>query len=1171
MASEHYQQPREELVIEEGNQPSRLLERHISRLEAVYQMSEAVSRATDLHQIYDLAMDTLFTTLLVDRVSILEFDEENVMRFRAWRGLSDGYRKMAEGHSPWPADAVDPQIVLTPSVADDLTLDEGLRERILAEGIGALAFIPLLHAGRLLGKFMLYYDRPHNFTEEELKLAQTIASIVASATEHRRSHAALREAYTRIEERVEARTAQLKQEIRQRRMVEAALQRESEHLRLLQELAVAVNEAASIEEAFEVALEKICGFTGWPFAHVYIKEDTAGEEGEAALVPAGIWHCVDETLEIFQEAMVGTRIRPGEGWLGEILMNRRPVWLKDIAKHNGFVRKDNFQSLSIQNSFALPVLVGEEVVAVLEFMTTEERADEELLDQLAAVAIGNQLGRAVERARAEEKIRHSRDFYLNLFEGFPTMIWHCRPDGFYDYFNQTWLDFTGRSLEEEIGDGWEAGVHPDDLPHLLKTWRQALDGQTPFVLEYRVRRHDGQYRWLAEHGRPYFDMNGRFAGFIGTCFDVTEQREMEMALRKNQAMLAEAQRVAQMGSFEWDAKTGALFWSDEMYRIYGVDRETFQPTVERTRAMSDPATLPALTLEEMSQLKPGQEHDFYYTIIRPDGERRILHGRRRPVFAADGSLLRVYGTAQDVTEAKATEAALRQREAQYRTLARNIPSASISLFDKDLRVILMDGSMTPYEVADHKEAEGRTLWELLPLEERLGTTADERLAPYYAALRGESSQFELAYNGRTYLVHTLPLYDESGEVYAGMLMSQDITERKEVERQLARTAQQLVALNNVGQLLVSSLDLDTVLRRVLDTLRPLLKAAGVFVLLYENENTLIFAAASQLGEGDLTGQRVPAAGGIAGSVLATGKPVLVQGEEAERRAYSAIAEVTNFIPRAVVVAPLQMQGRLIGVMEAVHNDPNAFPPSALTMLEAVAAWTSIAISNAHFHQQAQAGQLRLRQLAAQLVNTQEEERQRVSQRLHDGAGQTLTALKIGLDLLEPTLDERSSQQLREASALVEQTIEDIRVLAYDLRPPELDVMGLASALEDQCREFARRTQLLITYHVDEVPHELPDVISLSFYRLLQEALDNVAKHAEATQVDVRLNIRDDKIELTVQDDGRGFEGASLGIPLSSSYGLGLLGMQERFERLNGSLTILSWVGSGTILRAVVPL
>src|SRR5690606_34045598 len=132
---------------------------------------------------------------------------------------------------------------------------------------------------------------------------------------------------------------------------------------------------------------------------------------------------------------------------------------------------------------------------------------------------------------------------------------------------------------------------------------------------------------------------------------------------------------------------------------------------------------------------------------------------------------------------------------------------------KDLRVMLMDGSMTPYEVTDHKEAEGQTLWELLPLEQRLGTTPAERLAPYYAALRGESSQFEVEYRGHTYLVHTLPLHDEAGEVYAGMLMSQDITERKEAERQLARTAQQLVALNNVGQLLVSTLDLDTILRR----------------------------------------------------------------------------------------------------------------------------------------------------------------------------------------------------------------------------------------------------------------------------------------------------------------------------------------------------------------------
>src|SRR5690606_37422203 len=110
MARKSYPQPGEKLVrLEEEGQRSPLLAKHIGWLEAIYQISEAVSRAANLTQIYDQAMDTLLTTLKVNRVSILEFDEDNVMRFRAWRGLSAGYRKFAEGHSPWPAGAVDPQ------------------------------------------------------------------------------------------------------------------------------------------------------------------------------------------------------------------------------------------------------------------------------------------------------------------------------------------------------------------------------------------------------------------------------------------------------------------------------------------------------------------------------------------------------------------------------------------------------------------------------------------------------------------------------------------------------------------------------------------------------------------------------------------------------------------------------------------------------------------------------------------------------------------------------------------------------------------------------------------------------------------------------------------------------------------------------------------------------
>jgi PAS domain S-box-containing protein len=149
-------------------------------LAAIYRLSEAITHAADVGQICEEALDTLQHVLRADRASVLLLDQDGVMRFKAWRGLSDQYRRAVEGHSPWPPDARDPQPVLVPDVQAEPAL-QALAPTILAENIRALAFIPLIYQGRLMGKFMIYYDRPHSFSDEEVLLARTIASHIAFA------------------------------------------------------------------------------------------------------------------------------------------------------------------------------------------------------------------------------------------------------------------------------------------------------------------------------------------------------------------------------------------------------------------------------------------------------------------------------------------------------------------------------------------------------------------------------------------------------------------------------------------------------------------------------------------------------------------------------------------------------------------------------------------------------------------------------------------------------------------------------------------------------------------------------------------------------------------------------------------------------------------------------
>jgi PAS domain S-box-containing protein len=160
-----------------------------------------------------------------------------------------------------------------------------------------------------------------------------------------------------------------------------------------------------------------------------------------------------------------------------------------------------------------------------------------------------------ERKRLEHEIVRSRDFYLTLLEDFPALVWRAGVDGLCDHFNRTWLHFTGRTLEQELGDGWTQELHPDDLDRHLEAYRAALEAREPFTTDYRLRRHDGVYRWMHNHGTPFYDADGSFAGFIGSCYDIDDQKNAESEIRSLNTQLEK--RVAER-TLEVEDKVRAL-------------------------------------------------------------------------------------------------------------------------------------------------------------------------------------------------------------------------------------------------------------------------------------------------------------------------------------------------------------------------------------------------------------------------------------------------------------------------------------------------------------------------------------------------------------------------------------------------------------------------------------
>ncbi|WP_036942344.1 PAS domain-containing hybrid sensor histidine kinase/response regulator [Pseudobacteroides cellulosolvens] len=144
-----------------------------------------------------------------------------------------------------------------------------------------------------------------------------------------------------------------------------------------------------------------------------------------------------------------------------------------------------------------------------------------------------------ELVKTKEELEKSRDFYLNILEDFPALIWRAGTDSKCDYVNTNWLNFTGRTFEQEQGSGWTEAVHPDDLNNCYETYITSFNLKKPFEMECRLRRYDGEYRWIYSIGKPFVDLNGNFSGYIGSCYDITQKKLMDEALIESEKKFRE--------------------------------------------------------------------------------------------------------------------------------------------------------------------------------------------------------------------------------------------------------------------------------------------------------------------------------------------------------------------------------------------------------------------------------------------------------------------------------------------------------------------------------------------------------------------------------------------------------------------------------------------------------
>jgi signal transduction histidine kinase len=374
--------------------------------------------------------------------------------------------------------------------------------------------------------------------------------------------------------------------------------------------------------------------------------------------------------------------------------------------------------------------------------------------------------------------------------------------------------------------------------------------------------------------------------------------------------------------------------------------------------------------------------------------------------------------------------------------------------------------------------------------------------------------------------------------------------------------------------LTGILALDSILDNLLDNLSQLVPYDSANVMILEGKSRLVVRAArgyerwTEAGIAQRLAFEVEETANLR-QIVTTLEPLII----ADTRYYSGWLQLhgSQHI-RSWLGVPLIARGKLIGVFALDKAEPDFFTASQTRLVSALAAQAAIAIQNARLFEELSTGRALQRRLAQQLVSAQEEERQRLARELHDEAGQALTALKISLTLMQRELPlelEDTREQIGEAVELTSETMEQIRLIAHALRPPALDTVGLNATLEGFSRDFAGRTRLAIDYQGCMLPLA-PPAVTISFYRFLQEALNNVAKHAQADRVMVALSYDGEVIRLLVEDNGQGFDVAERLAVSAMPGGIGLLGMRERFELLGGRLEIESQPGRGTRLLASVP-
>lgn len=718
----------------------------------------------------------------------------------------------------------------------------------------------------------------------------------------------------------------------------------------------------------------------------------------------------------------------------------------------------------------------------------------------------------VQRKIAEQKASTNEEKFRRLAEYSPIMIWMSDVKGSCTYFNQNWLDFRGRHIDQEKGMGWTEGLHPEDKNGVVEKFLNSLERKESFELEYRLKDASGKYSWIYDKGTPMYNKNHEFMGYIGSCLNINQRRQAEEQLaesEKEKNLILEAMRE-RLTFLDTELR---IQWTNQAaLELSGLNEE--QVNGHYCYEFWHKRSAPCVECPAVSALESGQTESAEIWF-----QDRLFRLKAHPV-KEEGRMKGVLEVGQEITEQKEAEQQLKESEQRFRTF-----------FDESNAIKLILDPETGLIKAANKSAKNYYGYENLESMyiQQINQLPDDQVK--------QKMQEVFTLNVKTFLfqhrlasgeirhmeAHATPIEIHGTKHLYSIL--HDVTDQVKAREALRQSEEKFKKIVNTLPQFVSYVDKDMIYRLVNQT----------------------YLDRFGLKEEDFIGKHLAEI--IGRDSYEKARPHLEKVFQGEKVQYQEHFEYSNGMEldvEASLIPEFGSQDEVVGYY-AILSDVTDY---------------------VRYQKLLEQSRDRMRVLSEHQQNLLERERSYIAREIHDELGQNLTAISMSLAMMEKNLPEDCRDirtRIREVNRLTESTITMTKKLSTELRPQLIDDMGLVAAIEWYANEFEKRSGIRCSLNLTEEELELSKNVSIHLYRILQEALTNVYKHAEAGQVDVSFVRMGSFIYLQINDDGRGFRQEDH----DKSLSYGIMGMEERVRLMAGKFNITG-DSRGTSIEIQIP-